>query len=75
MNGKLKRCPCGYKPKRLCITEGSISKYAYVEADCGCGWATEFKTVNYDPFSEASMEKAIEAWNGMERGCFTDGGL
>jgi len=65
---KLKKCPCGEVPEKLNITEGYTLTYAFVAGSCCDEWMIEFRTVLYTPYSDETMLKAIEAWNGANRG-------
>lgn len=65
---KLKPCPCGKTPEKLCIEQSSTYKYALVSGHCCGEWSLEFKT-QYKPLdSKVCMAMAIETWNSAPRG-------
>ena len=70
---KLKMCPCGKIPEKLCLGRGTIGFYAYAYADCCGDWQIEFKAKYEHYESDACMELAVKAWNNVKRG--TDGAM
>lgn len=67
MKGKLKCCPCGTIPDKLCLTQDDM-KRAYASGYCCGEWNIEFRT-NYKKLdSDECMGLAVDAWNRTERG-------
>ena len=67
MKVKLKPCPCGKVPTKLCISESNTSKWAYVSGNCCGEWNIEFRTGYYKLDSKDCMVFAIEEWNHAPR--------
>jgi hypothetical protein len=65
--GKLKKCPCGRYPESLFISQTQSSSWGEACGNCCGEWNIEFRSVNHDPFSKESYERAIEYWNDMPR--------
>ena len=64
----LKPCPCGKTPERLIVhAEHSCPKWAWVTGSCCDGWGLEFRNDYAWQDSQEQMQKAIDAWNTMER--------
>ena len=64
---KLKPCPCGKTPNKLCVSESNTSKWGYVCGDCCGEWNVEFRTDYRRLDTKECMELAIEEWNSAPR--------
>lgn len=67
MSDKLLPCPCGKTPTELCLTEGSTLKWGWASGNCCNEWCIEFRTVNYQPDSQETIDQAIKCWNESPR--------
>ena len=67
MAGSYSQCPCGRIPTRLCLTEASSSKYAFVCGDCCGEWFIEFNTQYQKLTAEGCKSLGTEAWEAASR--------
>lgn len=67
---KLKPCPCGVTPTKLCVVPNDFDggKWARVGGNCCGEWEIEFRTSYHKVGSTACLKLAEEAWNSASRG-------
>jgi hypothetical protein len=68
----LNPCPCGKRPTKLTINDGSTYRWREISGDCCGTWMIESSRIDYQATDEQIERQCIDDWNDATKALIGD---